>query len=160
MNLNNFAQPSNYTAGSGELKLTELYLTSVNIPGITMNHPELGGRSGVHLIQGGDTLVYNSLSFELHIDEDFKIYHEFMDKIMNTVNPESGSYAPVEFDFWVNINNSKGHSLFKLEFFSCRIESIGDIQLDTKSDETELVLPVEIKYMYYKVNKDIAPALI
>lgn len=151
MNINNYAQKTNYTAGSSDLEIMQLYLTTVNIPGITLSHPELGGRSGAKLNVTGDTLTFNVLSFEMIVDEDFKVYHELMQKINDNINPESGSFASTEFDFWVEINNSKGNFLFKMEFYNCRIESIGDIQLDSQDDITEYTMSMDIKYDYYKI---------
>jgi len=153
MNTNNLAQKTNFAAGSDKLGLTSLFLSSVNIPGVTFGHPEIGGRSGTKLNLAGDTLIFNSLSFELLVDEDFNIYHEFMGKVFNNVNPVTGSYASIEFDFWVDINNSKGNQLFKIEFSNCRVESIGDIPLETSSDETEFLLSVEVKYDFFKIVK-------
>jgi hypothetical protein len=152
-NYNNLAQKTNYTAGSDKLDLAHLYLTSVNIPGVNLAHPEVSGRSGARLVLPGDALTFNSLSFELLVDEDFQIYHEFMGKVFENINPISGEFANVEFDFWVQINNSKGNKLFKMEFHSCRVESVSDIQLDTTDDMTEFTLPIEIKYDYFSIDK-------
>ena len=160
-NNNNLAQKSNFTAGSDKLAFGELFLTSVNIPGINLSHPDVGGRTGTKLNLAGDTLTFNSLSFEVLVDEDFNVFHEFTGKVFDNINPETGSFASVEFDFWVDVNNSKGNKLFKMEFYNCRVESIGDIQLEVQSDETEFTLPVEVKFDYYKIFKstDSIPAL-
>ncbi len=151
MNFNNLAQKTNYLAGSDKLELMPFYLTSVNVPGVNFSHPEIGGRYGSRLNVTGDTLVYNTLAFEMLIDEDFKIYHEFMDKVFKNINPETGSYATQEFDFWIQINNNKGNKLFKIEFYNCRIESVGDILLDSQDDSTEHLMNVDIKYDYFRV---------
>lgn len=153
MNYNNLAQKTNYLAGSDKLELMPFYLTSVNVPGINFSHPEIGGRYGTRLNVTGDTLVYNPLSFEMLIDEDFKIYHEFMDKVFKNINPESGSFATQEFDFWIQLNNSKGNKLFKIEFYNCRVESIGDITMDAQDEITEHSMNVDIKYDYFKIIK-------
>lgn len=152
MNYNNLAQKTNYMAGSYKLELAPFYLTAVNVPGLVFNHIEVGGKAGRFSVTG-DTLSYNMLSFEMLIDEDFKIYHEFMDKVTAGINPESGTFASQEFDFWIQINNSKGNKLFKIEFSNCRIESIGDIQLDSQDEMTEHVISVEVKYDYFKINR-------
>ena len=156
MNYNNLAQKTNYIAGSDKLELAPFFLTAVNIPGLNFSHVEVGGKAGRFNVTG-DTLVYNALAFEMLIDEDFKVYHEFMDKAVKSINPESGTYASQEFDFWIQVNNNKGNKLFKLEFYNCRLESIGDIQLDSQDDITEHTLAIDIKYDYYKLVKgDIA----
>jgi hypothetical protein len=153
MNYNNLAQKTNYIAGSDKLDLTPFYLTTVNIPGISFSHPEMGGRYGSRLNVTGDTLTYNALSFEMLVDEDFNVYHEFMDKVFDNVNPESGTFAAQEFDFWIEVNNNKGNKLFKIEFYNCRIDSLGDILLDSQDDITEHLMSIDIKYDYYKIVK-------
>jgi len=152
-NYNNLAQKTNFTAGSDQLELTSLYLQSVNIPGINLAHPELSGRAGARALMSGDTVTFNSLSFELLVDEDFLIYHEFTGKVFDNINPSSGSFANVEFDFWVDIANSKGNHLFKMEFHGCRVESISDIQLDTQDDILEFTLPVDVKFEYFTIDR-------
>jgi len=160
MNQNNLAQKSNYTAGSHALQIGMLYLTSVNIPGISFNHPELSTRSGSKLNLGGDTLSYNSLALEVLLDEQFLVYEELTKKIFDSVNPVSGAFAMPDFDFWVQINNSKGNYTMKIDFTNCRIESIGDITFEPSSDETEFTLSIELKYDYYKVTRtQIVPTL-
>ena len=153
MNYNNLAQKTNYLAGSAKLELAPFYLTVVNVPGINFSHPEIGGRYGSKLNVTGDTLTYNALSFEMLIDEDFKLYHEFMDKVFKNINPETGTFATQEFDFWIQINNNKGNKLFKIEFMNCRIESIGDIMLDVQDEITEHTMSIDIKYDYFKIIK-------
>jgi hypothetical protein len=153
MNTNNLAQKTNFTAGSDQLQFTPFYLTSVNIPGVNFSHPELGGRSGTKFNVTSDNITYNPLSFEMLLDEDFKIYHEFMRKINKSISPETGKFESVEFDFWVVINNNKSSPLFKMEFHNCRIETISDIQLDVTDDMTEHTLSVDIKYDYFEIVK-------
>ena len=159
-NINNLAQKTNFTAGSDKLDLMPFYLTNTNLPGININHFEVGGRAGAKLNLTGDTVVYNDLSFEMLIDEDFNIYHEFMDKLRDNVSPDNGTFGDLFFDFWIDINNSKGNHLFKIEFTNCRVQSIGDIQLDSQEDTTEFTMSVELKFDTYAVIKDqIIPTL-
>jgi hypothetical protein len=153
MNYNNLAQKTNYTAGSDKFDKLPFYLTTVNIPGISFSYPELGGRGAARLNAAADTITYNSLSFEMLIDEDFNIYHEFMDIVKNDINVESSNFADNFFDFWIEINNNKGNKIFKIEYYNCRIESVGDINLDSQDDMTEHTLSVDIKYDYFKIFK-------
>lgn len=150
MNYGNLAQKTNYTLGSHKLDLGPIYLQSVNIPGINFSHIETSTRSGARLTVTGDTLTFNNLSFEMLIDEDFKVYFEFMDKVFKNVNPENGTFASQEFDLWLQFHNNKGNPLFKLNFYNCRIETISDISLDNMSDEVVNTLAVDIKYDYFK----------
>jgi hypothetical protein len=159
MNYNNLAQKTNFIAGSDKLALLPFYLTNVNLPGLNLNYPEVGGRFSTKMYLAGDTITYNNLSFEILLDEDFEIYNEFMDKVFENINVESGTFADNTFDFWIQINNNKGNKLLKFEFYNCRIESVGDILFDTQDDITQHGMSVEIRYDYYKRNNDKAPSI-
>jgi len=161
MNSNNLAQKTNFTAGSDKLQLSMLFLSTVTIPGMSLSHIEKSSRSGTVFNISADTIEYNDLSFEILIDEQFLVYKEFTDKIFKNISPTSGSFANTEFDFWVEVANSDNVKLFRMDFNSCRIESIGDIELDTTSDETEFLLSVEVKYDYYSIDygNNIIPTL-
>lgn len=153
MNYHNLAQKTNYIAGSNKLELSPFYITTLNLPGINLSHVELAGRAGSKLNVTGDTITYNTLSIEVLVDEDFKVYHEFMDKIFDNINQTDGTFKTIEFDFWVEVSNSKGNKLFKMNLHNCRVESVGDVQLDSSDDTTEYTLPIEIKYDYYDLDK-------
>ena len=150
MNYSNLAQRTNWIAGSDYFENLQFYLTFCSIPGLTFSHPEVGGRGSAKLNLSGDTLTYNPLSLEILIDEDFVIYHEFMKRIEENISVDHSSFADINFDFWVQINNNKGHKLFKMEFYHCRIDNIADVILDTTDDSTEYTLPIDLKYDYYK----------
>lgn len=154
MNYNNLAQRTNWIAGSEKFELVQFYLTSVNIPGISFTLPEIGGRGGARLQLPADTATFSPLSFDMLIDEDFKIYKEFMNIVRKNVSVDNSTFTNDSFDFWIQLNNSKGNTLMKLEFHGCRLESIGDIDLNTTDDSLEQTLNVTIKYDYYELVSD------
>ena len=133
MNYNNLAQKTNWKAGTDKFPLMPFYLTNISIPGMNFSLPETGSRFGSRINLPSDTIIFNSLSFDFLIDEDFEIYRTFYSYIINSINPEKGTFADISFDLWVELNNSKGNKIMKFEFYNCRIESIGDIELDTTS---------------------------
>jgi hypothetical protein len=154
MNYNNLAQKTNYLCGSNELEFGPVYLQSFSIPGMSFSHPELGGsRFGSKLHMQGDSVSYSDLSFTLLIDENFKVYHEFFDKVMQGFNPECDKFANAEFNFWIIVTNNKGTPIFRVDFTSCRISSLGDIELATNDDSTFNTLSVTLNFDFYKVSK-------
>lgn len=155
MNYRNYSQNTNFVAGSDKLELLPFYLTDLNIPGITLNTPEAYSR-GIKVNLMSDSLTFNDLSMNVLVDEDFKIYHELLDLIFKYVNPETGNFSGTtfpEFDFWIEINNSKGNKLFKIEYYNCKIISLGDINLDTKDEGIHYILPLDLRFDYFKVLK-------
>ncbi len=157
MNYNNLAQKTNWTASSPQFPLVPFYLTSLNIPGLNFSLPEVGGRYGSKIHLGNDSVSFNTFNFEFLIDEDFQIYNAFYEEFVKTINLHNGTFADRSFDFWVELANSKGNKIMKLEFYNCRLESIGDINLDTTSSETEFLLSVSLKFDYYEIIKQNIP---
>lgn len=151
MNYNNLAQKTNWTAGTDKFPLVPFYLTNISIPGMNFTVPETGARFGSRINLASDTISYNSLNFDFLIDEDFEIYRTFYSYISDSINPEKGTFADITFNLWVELNNSKGNKILKFEFFNCRIESIGDIELDTTSIETEGTMNLSIKFDWFKL---------
>lgn len=151
MNYNNLAQKTNWIAGTNKFPLVPFYLTTINIPGMNFSVPETGSRFGSRINLASDTISFNSLSFDFLIDEDFEIYKSFYKHIIQNINVEKGTFADISFDLWVELNNSKSNKIMKFEFYNCRIESIGDIELDTTSPETESTMNLSLKYDYFKI---------
>lgn len=157
MNYHNYAQKTNFIGGSTKFKDIIFYMTSVNIPGISFTLPEVGGRYSTKMLLPSDKMQFNGLSFEFLIDEDLSLYSDFMNYIMSTMNPEDGTFKNEPFEFWLQINNNKGNKVIYFEFYGCRIENIGDINLNTQDSETEHTMTLELRYDYFKIIKDIIP---
>jgi len=157
LNYNNLAQKTNWTAGSDKFPLLQFYLTNISIPGLNFNYPETGGRFGARINLPADTVSYNSLNFDFLIDEDFEIYKTFYKYFIESVSAKKGTFADIIFNLWVELNNSKSNKILKFEFYNCRIETIGDIELDTTSDETESVMNLSIKFDYFELIEDKFP---
>ena len=147
MNYNNLAQATNFIAGSDKFKNVPFFITGLNIPGININHPEIsGGRQGTLMNLSGDSINYNSLSFEMLIDEDFQIYQELMDIVRKNISPTNGTYGDFYFDFFIEINNSKiaregQHTKMELVYdyltgprFRHRVEAIVEKFSDMQAD--------------------------
>lgn len=153
MNYNNFAQRTNFIAGSNQFDNVPFFLTNLNIPGIVLSHPEAGGRSSTRMNLSSDTVFFNSLTFDMLIDEDFLIYQELMGIIRKNIDINNGTFKDFCFDFFIELNNNKGNKVLKLYFTNCRIASIGDVQLSTQDDGTEYSLSMEMVYDYYEIDQ-------
>ena len=159
-NYHNFSQKTNWSAGSDAFDDVPFYLTAVNIPGINLSHLEVGGRTSTTMKISADTVSYSSLSFDMMIDEDFNIYKEMMKCVNIGINVENGTFGLDTFDFWLQLNNSKGNKVLKFDFYNCRIESIGDIFLDSQDESTEHTMGVEIVFDYFLIEDNPTMTLI
>ena len=121
MNYNNLAQKTNFIAGSDQFQDIPFFLTSVNIPGMNFGSPEVGGKHSIRMKLPADSVIYNGLSFEMLVDEDFVIYTEIMTLINKHINIETGAFSGFTFDFWVQINNNKGNKILKFDLQTSEI---------------------------------------
>ena len=151
MNIHNLAQRTNWTAGTDRFPLIPFYLTTINIPGMNFSIPETGARYGAKLNLSSDTVSYNSLNFNFLIDENFEIYKKFNEYLTECVDVEGLTFNNTPFTFWVELNDNKSHKILKFEFYNCRIENIGDIELDTTNPETEITMDLTLKFDYFKI---------
>ena len=108
MILNNLAQKTAWEAGSNKLQLANLYIQNFSVPGISFSHPDIFAHSAVKIGLVADNMSFNECSFDLLIDENYRMYFEIMDIVFKQFNPENGTFANQEFDFFVNFKNQKG----------------------------------------------------
>ena len=80
MNYHNFAQKTNFIGGSEKFDDMVFYMTSVNIPGITFNLPEVGGRYNTKAFLASDKITYNNLTFDVFV---FIEYWLFLSHLFN-----------------------------------------------------------------------------
>ena len=153
MNFNNLAQSTNWQAGSMAFDKVPFFITNVNLPGISVNHPAIGSKGGAALNMQGSSVVYDPLSFEMLIDEDLVIWKELMTAVRNNIAVGSGNFADNSFDFFLELKDNKGHAVLKLEFEGCRISRIGDVPLSSQDEEVQKVLNVELVYDRYIISK-------
>lgn len=153
-NINNFAQNSNFICGSSALNLVSVYCTSVSIPGMTLNNAYITNSSGSAINLGSDSIIYGSCQLSLIIDENYDVYFEFMDALFNAVNPVSGVFADRDFDFFININDSKGKHLFRVDFVNAKMAAIGDLNLSTTSEDTEVTLNITLTFDHYEITRE------
>jgi hypothetical protein len=146
MNSVNFAQNSNIMAGSPSLKIAPLFLSSINVPGISFSHPELGGRNGSRFSLNADSVTYSDLSFTVIVDENLIAYKELIDVAKSQLDFSTGTFTQLVFDFWIVVTDSLGKDTMKWTFHNAKIESIGDMSYEYSSEESSFLLDVSLKY--------------
>lgn len=153
-NIGNVYQKTNFILGSDELEYGPIFLQSVNLPGISLTHPETYSQQGQLSYASADVKSFNSLNFDIVIDENFDSYFDFMEKVFKNVNTEEGTFVEeTYFDLWIVITNLKGKPLFKYTCHNCRIASIGDVDLNTTDEGTPSTFSVEVIYDYYDYER-------
>lgn len=155
MNYNNLAEKTNFIAGSSAFEHIPFFLSSVNLPEISIDHPEISGGRFSHSIKlPGDTIKYGIVSFEMLIDEELLIYDELYKLVQKNTNPETDTFGDFTFDFFIEVNDNKGHSVLTFHFDNCRISNISGLLLDSSDDSTYHKLNIDLSYdRFYPVRK-------
>lgn len=155
MNYNNLAEKTNFIAGSSAFEHIPFFLSSVNLPEISIDHPEISGGRFSHSIKlPGDTIKYGIVSFEMLIDEELLIYDELYKLVQKNTNPETNTFGDFTFDFFIEVNDNKGHSVLTFHFDNCRISNISGLLLDSSDDSTYHKLNIDLSYdRFYPVRK-------
>jgi len=148
----NFAQKTNFIAGSPQFQGMEFYIKSVSLPGLSFSLVETSSQGMKHNLPSS-TYSHGDLTFNVLIDEDFKVYDLFYNDMLKSKHSTSATYAPRFFDLYINVYNNKGNILFTENFHNCLIENIGDLSLDTTDNGTTQDMSVTIKYDWHDIVK-------
>lgn len=152
----NYAQKTNFIAGCPQIPGMEFYLHDVSLPGITLDLQEAKTFALTKYV-AATSHSYGSLSFSVLIDEDFVIYDEFFNQIVNAKALINGTYAQIEFDFFVQVYNNKGKLLFTEFFKDCMLESIGDVSLTSTDNTVTNTFDVNFKFDWLEIQRDGLP---
>lgn len=152
-NANNISQKTNFILGSSQIPKTIFMVQTVSIPSISVSHPTgIGGRFGVQLKVGADNSEYSDVTFTILVDEDLIVFKELMKLMQKQVQPGTGVFEDLDWEFWLQANNNKGHELFRIDFVHSRLASIGDISLDSMDDSIG-TMDITISYDYYVLSE-------
>jgi len=157
INTRNYSQKTNYQCGASEMNLLPFYATEVSLPGVSTNVIETSGRAGAAINMSPTDMIFNPLSVTVLLDEDYKVWQDIMNSIH--IDVETGTFENKYFNFWIEVFNDMGKSVMKIEYYSCTIESISDLELTTNDDTTEQTFTLDIKYDWFKIIKNDVPVL-
>lgn len=152
INNNSFSANTNIQFGSKELEGVWFNAQSMIIPSMSFSPPKVGGRQGVQINLGSDTVTYTELVFDIIIDREWKVYDEIYQFFIETINIEKGIYRPKQFDMWTDIRNGKGEVVKKFWFYNCRLSDISEINVSIVDPSDELnvmTLTLAFDYMDY-----------
>lgn len=150
----NLADVSQFLVGSDTLKVTPFFIKNFTIPGIAFSHASLLTRSGIALGTGADVMDFNDLNMDVVLDSNYSTYFELLDLVFKEVDFHQDTFATPEFDLWVQVLNSQGELLFRVDFRNCRISSIGELALDT-SAELGASVSIGVTYDYWEYTRSV-----
>lgn len=156
MNRLNYAQRSNFIAGTSEVFKYEFYIQEFNLPSLTINSIESFSQGMKHILTG-DSVTHSELDLTVMIDEDFLVYQAFKDWMEKSVDQKSGSFANREFTFYCDVHNSKGNYLFTVMFYGCKIQTMSDVQLSTTDDTFTNTMTISVDYDWFEFKRSGLP---
>jgi len=151
-NVRNFTHSSNFvftTTLFGEE--TSYKLQGMNLPGVSFSHIQIS-RSAVFGNMQGDTVTYSPLNMQFIVDENLEIWKELVGVIQKMRNPETSEGFLNEKYGILEIHDDNSKKVMSLEFTDVMLESIGDLDFSTITDDEILTLDVSVSYDYYTVT--------
>ncbi len=149
----NFAQKTNFIMGCSQIPSLEFYVQEVSLPGISL---ELGKTQtfAIETYFAPTAHSYGDLSFTVLIDEDFEIYDMFFKDIVDSKALINGTYAQINYDFYIQVYGLKGKLLFTEFFKNCILESIGDVSLSSTDNGVINSFTASFKFDWLEIQKD------
>jgi hypothetical protein len=153
MNQLNYAQHTNFIAGSQQLGNIHMYLTTAVVPGVNFSLPDAYNQ-GMKALMPNDGVSFNSLGVEVLCDEDFVIYEHIIKEMQKSKSFTNGSFANRMFDYYTEIYNNKGNLIFTIWFRNCRIENISDINLSSNDPTTLNTFSLSLQYEWFEISHE------
>lgn len=149
----NFAQKTNFICGCSLFSDLEFYLQSATLPSITFSLSDVKSLNLTHHVASTDH-SYGSVSFDILIDEDFKVYDLFFNEFLNAKSLTNPTYAQREFTTWIQVFNNKGKLLFTEYFYNCMLSSIGDCSLSAVDSAVTNTLSVSFVFDWLEIKHE------
>lgn len=149
---NSLSTSTNLRWGSDKLKNNFYLAQSFNIPGLSFSNPVLGSRGGATPRLSADTVEFSTLNLDIIIDREWQVYDEIWQNFIETINLQEGRFSNNKtFDTWVEIfDDINSKTIKKFWFRNCRVQSIGDVEMDIRDGEDSsmsMLLSLEFDYM-------------
>ncbi len=151
--MNNFNHSSNFKFYYPFLKDSYFYLQSFNTPSLTLNNINTSSRQN-NLNFQGDTLKYGDLSLNFIVDENLLVYKELINGIKYLKDPlnNNGNLNPnLEAKLFITNDNST-KNILEVTFFNILITEIGELTLDTKSEDDILTVNARFVFDEFDIN--------
>ena len=148
---NSFTTVSNIRFGSAEMMKIWWNVQEINLPSMTFQGPNIGGRAGAQINLASDSVDYGELTLSVILDKDWKVYDEIYDYFLEGLNVETGKFSHYKkFELWVEFVDGKGQVKRRFWFHDCRLSSFDGLLVTTKEDEdSNQVMSLTFDYLYY-----------
>ena len=143
----------NYRFIANEFDKLNIWIVSVNLPGVDLPEVKVPGRMGTFSAPG-DRMTFSPLTMEYNVDEGIGTYLEIFNWMHGTVNP-----ADLDGDLTKTttanlfINSNKNNILTIIRFFDLHPTQLSDLQLDNR-DTAVFVGNVTFSYSYFEIAQE------
>lgn len=155
MNTRNFTHQSNVFFGCTLFgRDFTAFVQRVSLPGISFSNIELS-KMAVKFYTQGDTPTYEPLSLDLIVDSELKIWREIIQTFQEMTKQGVGDNSDRTFETFIHIFNERDESVIKIDYKHCILESIGNLEFDATSEDTEITLSLTINYAYFQFDNKV-----
>lgn len=155
MNPKNFSHQSNVFFSTSLFgRDFTAFVQRVSLPGMSFSNIEMS-KTAVKFYTPGDTPTYNPLSVDLIVDSELSVWREIIQNFQIMTQQGVGDNGFFDFTSFIHIFNEKDESVVKIDFKHCVLESIGDLEFDSSSEDAEILLSLSINYAYYEFDKKV-----
>ena len=148
----NQAKANTYLFTCEKLPIASKYVTSVNLPQVMMGDAEVPNRFANFSVPGGK-LTFNEVTMDLFLDEDYEVYMEVYNWIMEMADPHAEKRTENSYsDAHLTILNSQDKPILNVKFWDMFPTELDSIQFTT-ADADGLTLSVTMKYSTFTVER-------
>ncbi len=141
-NLNN-AQSQNWLLAIGNYDSVSFKSKNFTLPTVSCGTTNLGGTSIRQFETVGDHLILDDLTFEFHIDSDYRNYEAVYNWIVKNVKDDLITYE----DVTIELLDANGHSTgLQIVYVDCWPTMLAAVPLDSENADTDLQATVVFKY--------------
>lgn len=155
LNTRNFTHQSNIFFGCTLFgRDFTAFVQRVSLPGMSFSNIEMS-KMAVKFYAPGDTPTYNPLSLDLLVDSELRIWREIIQNFQIMTKQGVGDNTYKDFDSFIHIFNEKDESVVKIDYKHCLLESIGDLEFDSSSEDPEITMSLTINYSYFEFDNKV-----
>lgn len=136
----NFAKSTNYMLTLGILPEVEFWVTTCNIPTLSVNDVSIANPVHGRINIPSNTFVYAPFICTFMVDEDYSNYSSLLELLQMGAGPEPGMRKPIKdlkFDASLHIltNNKNANDDVIFTFHGMLLNMIGEIPLNNENPE-------------------------
>ena len=137
----------------------EFFAQQVQHPSMSVNHAEVPFRRIASVPVAGDVIEHGTVSFDVLMDENMRVYEEVYDWMLRRVEqnhkPNTGALYDADTlasycDITLSVLTSHNNVSRQIRYINSIPTSLGDIAFTSTSDGEYITFPITFRFDYFK----------